>query len=128
MPRGSCKGCSSTCSGAVARGEKAGESSGLPKALASWAPARAFCRPLSERSEVLVIPTKPSPFQTRTVIELRWAAFICLASPRSTCTELSLLLAAPRSQRPMAWAWAKVSIRLLRAGASSLSMLSVLRR
>ena len=46
------------------------------------------------------MPTNPAPFQTRKVMALRWAPFICLASPRSTCTEVSVLQPAPRSQRP----------------------------
>ena len=114
MPRGSCRGWSSSATGAVASGENWGVSSALPKALAAWAPARARSSPASERSEVLVMPTRPSPFHTRTVIELRWAPFICLASPRSTCTEVSVLQAAPRSHCWMPWAEASRS-RVLRS-------------
>ena len=50
------------------QGENSGMSSGLPKRLAVWAPTRACSKPLSERSVVLVMPTRPSLFQTRTVM------------------------------------------------------------
>ena len=67
---------------------------------------------------MLVMPTRPAAFHTRRVIELRWAPFICLASPRSTCTEVSLLQEAPRSHWRMPAAAASRSSVARRAGAS----------
>ena len=71
----------------MAKGEKSVNSFLFPNSEAIFACLNAFLMPVSLKSLVVVMPTKFSLFQTLKVMTCFCAAFNCLASPLSTCTE-----------------------------------------